>query len=382
MKSIVVKKSLNFEELENILKDIHDNKENIKLRIPKTLKFSGGLGVEINLIQIIITCFRLSNSNILHTYYNSIGNDDDKTYLEKFNARLFGICALTMANQIIDSQSNILKKSFSLAPAIPYIEAMDQSDYSNTTKGKEVNLVSISGVKREYISSLYNLGNKYSLKSSLQFKIEIKKIIEYLIKFTFLSKREEIKTKINDNYLDKISLLVHELFINTDEHAKTNFEGNNYLRTISGIKYAFSDYEKNQITDIFHSNMSDYTDFLKSNCKSDEKITIFEISIFDSGPGYARRWLKKDFKDFSLEEEQKAFEFCLKKHSTTKHDYQSGMGLSIVRNMLESLNGYIRIRSGRLCFDEFNIEKKTTTKFNKKELGQVEGTAISICIPF
>jgi hypothetical protein len=382
MSSIIVKKDLNFQELENILSNILVEKEDIKLRIPKTLKFSGGLGIEVSLIQIIITCFRLSTSNILHTYYNNIGTEDDKTYLEKFNARLFGICALTMANQIVDNQSNILKKSFSLTPAIPYIEAMDKCDYPNTTKGKEVNLVSISGVKNEYISSLYNLGNKDNLKSSLEFKIQIEKIMKYLFRFTYLSKREEIKTKINDNYLDSISLLVHELFINTHEHARTNFNGDKYTRTMSGIKYAFSDYEKDQITDLFNLNMDIYTDFLKNNYRSADKITIFEISIFDSGPGYARRWLKKDFKDFTLEEEQKAFEFCLEKHSTTKPGNQSGMGLSIVRNMLKNLNGYIRIRSGRLCFDEFNIEKKTISKFNKKELGQVEGTAISICIPF
>ena len=53
MSSITVKKDLNFQELENILSNILVEKENIKLRIPKTLKFSGGLGIEVSLIQII-----------------------------------------------------------------------------------------------------------------------------------------------------------------------------------------------------------------------------------------------------------------------------------------------------------------------------------------
>ena len=380
MSSVVIKKDVYFEELERVLLNILDKKEEIKLRIPATLKFSGGLGVEVNLIQIIITCFRLSKSNILHTYYNNSSNDDDKTYLENFNARLFGISALTMANQIVDSQNNILKKKFSLEPAIPYIQAMDKSDYQNTTKGKEVNLVSISGVKKEYISSLYNFGNKNNLKSSLELRTEIEQIFNFLVGFTL--KKTTIKSKVTDTILDNISLLVHELFKNTDEHAKTNFKGDEYSRTINGIKFSFPEYDKERVIKVFAPNSMKYGNYLIKSFNDDEKIRFFEISIFDSGPGYARKWLKKDFSEFSLDEEKEAFKNCLRKHSTTKTGNSAGMGLTIVRKMLKSLDGYMRIRSGRLCFEEFSINNEKKSSFNDGVYGQIEGTSISICIPF
>ncbi len=373
MKSICIKKDLSYESIESELIKIQEINENIKLRVPNSLKFSGKLGIEVNLIQLIITCFRLSNSNILHSYFKDI---EDQESMKNFNFHLFGICSLVMANLITDMKGNKIKKLDSLREAIPYISAMDKSNYQYTAKGPEVNLISISGAEKEYISALYTKNKE--VKSSLELKTEVLKILEYLIGFTL--NKNSIKLKLTDEYLNQISLLLHELFINTEEHAKRDFNGNNYSRTISGVQFAFPTYNEEDIVSIFDNEFKEYTDFLKSTT-IDNKIRFFELSIFDSGPGYARKWLKKDFNLMTLEEEKDAFDKCLYKHSSTKGPTSTGMGLTIVRNMLNKLNAYMRIRSGRLCFNQTNING-VEKLFYKTNLAQVEGTSISICIPF
>ena len=130
MKSISIKKDLSYESIESELIKIQEINENIKLRVPNSLKFSGKLGIEVNLIQLIITCFRLSNSNILHSYFKDI---EDQESMKNFNSHLFWICSLVMANLITDMKGNKIKKLDSLREAIPYISAMDKSNYQYKT---------------------------------------------------------------------------------------------------------------------------------------------------------------------------------------------------------------------------------------------------------
>lgn len=376
--SIIIKKDINFNDIEDVLKEINIDDEKLNLRIPSKLRFSGGFGIEIALIQMIITWSRSLNANELHTYLTT---DNKIEYLNELNAQLSGLCALAMSPQITDVKHNKVSRKEALENAIPLITAMDNAEYNKTGKGPEVNLVSISGAQKEYIGALYSNKKTGILKSRVILTHEIENILNYIS--TISRNKNSFKKIQTQTFYERIAIILFELFINIDEHAKRDMLGNKYIRTVSGVKFGSSDYTHEELNNFFinDKNLKVYIEYLNQKYNEADKIRIFEISIFDSGPGYARRWTNKNFDQMDIEDEIIAFRSCLDKHGTTKTNNAAGLGLSNVREILKTLDGYIRIRSGRLCFQEVF----TTTNheyFNEELLAPAEGTAISICIPF
>ncbi|USW93885.1 hypothetical protein NHF39_21165 [Pseudomonas proteolytica] len=130
--------------------------------------------------------------------------------------------------------------------------------------------------------------------------------------------------------------------------------------------------------------------FLKS-----EVLDFLEISVIDSGPGLARRWLTAKEKrpvesldELELDEELNATLDCFKKHMTSKPDSdRSGMGLHNALQALNKLKAYVRVRTGRLSLNQAFQGRSGVMAFEpsargtEQELAAAEGTVFTICIP-
>jgi hypothetical protein len=125
-----------------------------------------------------------------------------------------------------------------------------------------------------------------------------------------------------------------------------------------------------------------------------EKIGVCEISVLDTGPGMARRWLNKDYKEFNRDEELLAVKSCFLKHLTSDVSGKRqlrGQGLCNVISVIGEI-GLIRVRSGRVLlirdFNERNLDRKEIESgdlefsIEENNMHLVEGTTVSILYPF
>jgi hypothetical protein len=389
---VLVSKNITLQEIEDLLSEIiREEKSHSSLRLPASIKFSGGLGIEITLIQLLITWARSSKDNEteLHTYIKA---SDSEEVLKKYCYSLFGICAFSIAPKITDEKHNLIARYEALMPAKAIIDSMDLSDYESIIKRKnqkggtpDIYLLSISGAEKEYIKPLYSIdydfkGNRL-VRSRVELSLEVNKIIKSLGASS--PKHKKYSQSFSDELSLDIGLLLHELYKNTEEHAKRDLKGNKYRRTISGIKFSFSTYSHDQIKQIVKDQWDDkYLDYIL--LKFCSIIKIFEISVFDSGPGLARRWTSKDYDELTISEEINAVQNCFKKWGTTKTGWGAGEGLFTVLKTLRNLEGFIRVRTGRKIFSKGFMDSEDELELSNqiRDLAPIEGTSISIIIPF
>nr|WP_025829303.1 hypothetical protein [Acetobacter persici] len=206
-------------------------------------------------------------------------------------------------------------------------------------------------------------------------------------------------------HIQPMASLLYEAFLNTHEHAQTDFFGNRYRRSTRGIIFAHQSVEIERLVDMAGHNiqMQEYFSKWRPNHHGAKYAHFAEISIFDSGPGLADRWLGSraeisrsiQYDPIDVSDEYSAVLACLQKGNTTKNSSTRGNGLFRIMQVVKRSGGLIRIRSGRLALMKaFNLEKYTDLERLDFEIEDMKkggipdyplswaaGTAISVMIP-
>ncbi|GJH12667.1 MULTISPECIES: hypothetical protein [Caballeronia] len=136
-----------------------------------------------------------------------------------------------------------------------------------------------------------------------------------------------------------LATVVSELFENSDTHGKTE---------LSGLPI-----RKNGIRGIVLKRIELDKPAKKATGEEAAKIDAFELSIFDSGPGFFASFLRKPIQDdVPLDLEWKVVHACLERHYepgiTDLRPGHRGMGLYEVLRALQLLRGAIEVRTGRI----------------------------------
>jgi hypothetical protein len=195
-----------------------------------------------------------------------------------------------------------------------------------------------------------------------------------------------------------LGVLLYELIKNTNDWGRTDL-GNAPLRpSLRGILFtrfnmlisgALASAGGNAQLESFVNHMG--------NQSKDGYVRFLELSIFDSGPGLAARWLNRVMNaDVPLSDELEACFACLSKHRTTSGASTRGLGLYDVMKTLQDLRAYVRLRTGRLalCRNFVDAPLQHSEQINGPELydwtnessvptsmAPTEGTLFSIVIP-
>ncbi|WP_255047196.1 hypothetical protein [Lacihabitans sp. CS3-21] len=157
--------------------------------------------------------------------------------------------------------------------------------------------------------------------------------------------RENLKGIIDD-----FNAIIHEAFMNTDEHAVTNEKGH-YLypniravllkfqkKTIAGFKENHKGF--NGLLEYFDSNF---------NLNTQNELFLIEISVLDSGPGLYKRYTRNSEYPDDLNEEINIIKDCLYRNNTSEIGGRrsvKGMGLDRILRVIDK-KGFVRIRTGR-----------------------------------
>lgn len=377
------------------LRDIEDAYTEVAqgqaLRLPHALRYGGAVGVPASLMQFVAKWSRGIESPALRLY----GNVDSKS-VEALTQEPHGLASVYFSESIEVSGGAPLTTREALSHAVPRIDAMQTSRFRDTMHGRGVFLGCFARAKNEYLLPFYSRPKHGALRSRDEFIQLTSRII------SACAPSAEKLFKDNDAALDSIGTLLYELFKNTDEHATTDENGHAYSKNLRAVMAKFVQYDPEStgehvvssdpsLTKYLSENFSDRGQTNETSSSQGQQTPLLELTVVDTGPGLARRWLSrhggKDDIELSIEREVDIVRECFALHATTKDTNASGGGLTYVLETLSHLNAYLRLRTGRVCLVQ-DFSESDSVEFapshwlaDRKELPHTAGAAYSIVFP-
>lgn len=174
---------------------------------------------------------------------------------------------------------------------------------------------------------------------------------------------------------DRLTTILHELFKNTHDHARTNIDRTPLELSIRGLYARFYPVEglrselaagsAEQRPDIandrsitLQNQVEQYAaHFMNLGRQRAEGLRpkattnflgLLELSIFDSGPGFAATFLKEKFKTATVQQQFDAVIDCFQTGKSATLDESRGYGLWKVLRDLRAMKGLIRVRTNRI----------------------------------
>lgn len=377
MGTIVLSKNCNLKDIENLITKIL-NDDGAVLRLPNSLKNTGIFGIEAHVIQLIITWIR--NVKTKSIYHGYISEKYQQKNLQDLCSRLYGICVLSLADEILMEKGEYLKKSISLESAVKSITSVRAEKFKEAFKGPYVGLpcIKASGNKTELNSPLYN-GEK--VVGPDKFEKITSNIIDSIVSG---KSKKDILAK---NVIKNLSEILRELFTNTHKHARRDIHGNYLEKSFRGIIINSSSLTKERLDELLEARSGAMMGFGAEWMSEIKKkpLPLLDISIVDSGPGFACRWKGVGKIELSEEDERQAVVDCFRKHYTTDQMASSGSGLTNVLRDVRQLKGWFRLRTGRSLVEKSFFNPKTTIGIGTKDIRMMndfaEGAVINIIIP-
>jgi hypothetical protein len=148
-----------------------------------------------------------------------------------------------------------------------------------------------------------------------------------------------------------LGLILYELIKNTHDWGRTSVDNVPLRPSVRGVFFTRVNVNLKGAIASAGGNpaLESYVTSLGQRSR-DEYVRFLELSVFDSGPGLASRWLSKPLTDdVTAVDELAACFSCLRKHKTTSGASNRGLGLYDVMRTLDELHAFTRLRTGRLA---------------------------------
>lgn len=381
-----IAKTLNTYEIEDLYPLCQ---EDASLRLPKTMSHGGLFGVDAALAQLVISWARAHEQSVLHLY---AGTENAPDRILQLGQTAAGLAALIMSSRIKTEAHETIEKRAALTVIKPLIQAMFDGDLRHTSSERgarptTINLFSINFAKMEFIKPFYYGGTSPQIHSHSSFA-------SLLEMSSALMHSKQDKKSLHRGGLPALGSVLAELIANADQHSVTDVHGVKYKKGLRGTSVKSGRIKKEDIHLVSDREPQFALFVMRNMLKDADYLEFIEISVIDSGPGLARRWLSANrgapvetLNDLPLEVELEATLECFKKHVTTKDSVTSGMGLHNAVQALNKLKAYVRLRTGRVCMYQAFQGQDQVVEFNPRnwsgdrELVAAEGTVFTICIP-
>ncbi|MEZ0542201.1 hypothetical protein [Fibrella arboris] len=358
----------------------------VDIQLPKKIE-KLDFGLLFSYLQFLATWIRKENSGKLYLPVSS--TSESIQYLND-NEFVYPSIVLAWEKEIVnDSGENI--KYILKDPSKSYFRKMDFFDL----KGNSVPIYCFDHDKsnRGLSKNFYRTNREFVDEGTLGFNLfsAFQKISSQNLSVF----RNSLK-----NNLDSFIAIIHELFGNTNEHAKTNELGYNLYPNIRAIQLKFHQKSITKFIEQFH-DFAGLVQYFKSDFSVNEQgnLYLIEISILDSGPGLIKRYTNRSDYNLNINQEVEIIKECLYRHNTSAEGLRGeikGIGLDRVLQTLDG-KGFIRIKTGRTdLFRDMKTNRyyhhsnasdiqlndwqtNSTTNFTK--YSPVEGTLLSIFYP-
>lgn len=334
---IKITANISIPKIQNLYSELTStNDAAIDVHLPKTIERLD-FGLLFSYLQFLSTWVRNNRSGKLHLPVNT--TQEAIEYLDN-NEFVYPSIVLAWEKEIVNGNGENIKSELK-NPSKDYFSRMDFFDL----KGTSVPIYcfdhdkSNRGLSRHLYKNFRELVNETSLGFNL-FNA-FKKVGDFN-KGTF-------RSSVKGSYDDFIAI-IHELFTNTHEHAKTNELGYNLYPNIRALQLKFHKKPINKFVEQFQ-DYSGLVDYFNSGFTTNNlgELYLLEISILDSGPGFVKRYKRISDYNLDISEEIEIIKQCLYRHNTSAEGFRGetkGIGLDRVLHMLDG-KGFVRIKTGR-----------------------------------
>lgn len=336
-KMIKVTGNISISKIQNLYSELaSSNDAVIDVHLPKKIE-KLDFGLLFSYLQFLSTWVRNNRSGKLHLPINS--SEEAIEYL-KNNEFVYPSIVLAWEKEIVNANGENIKSELK-NPSKEYFNLMDSFEL----KGASVPIFcfdhdkSNRGLSRHLYKNYRELVNETILSFNLYHAFKKIRITNPYV----------FNSSIKGSYDDFIAI-IHELFTNTHEHAKTNELGHNLYPNIRAVQLKFHRKPLNKFTEQFNEHEGLVTYFNSGfKVNSQGELYLLEISILDSGPGFVKRY--KNISDYKLNisEEVEIIKQCLYRHNTSADGFRGeikGIGLDRVLQTLDG-KGFVRIKTGR-----------------------------------
>jgi len=374
-KNFVISRELTPSKIDELASKLA-NDANVILRLgSRGVKFGESLGLESQLIQLLATWYRSPNSSkIVRTYVG----DASKDGFESLCQSISGMAYLTLCDEVLlDDGKTKASRSEAFRSAIGSIEKLANFEFKGAYKGRKIFFPCLKPSQNNgQISPLYQRG-KISTQGEFNYIMQecLKGVLGHM----------QFKLLGNKFHLN-VGSCIYELFKNTDEHSLKDQHGNYFIKSVRGISVSVKQYELKNLEGVLGKKSSNYVQFLTRENQVKKYTTFLEISVVDTGIGYAKNWYQYKGKPLdlvSIDDEKEAILKCFEKHKTTKGTTSSGSGLTTVLSCLKDLNAGFILRTGRTLTSWYSTDNSDRVESSNIEIkvNELSGTSFSILVP-
>lgn len=368
--------------LEAFLQDANLRNEN-EFALPSSLYLDGGLGSAAQAVQVLSQLALNTGDRLrIRSIDEKLGTDEER---RKFVESLHGIASLYFATEARFS-GNTFERSELRRMLVPRLLAMRSQNYKATQDTHSASLCFLIGSKNEFLPSIYSSPKPGCVRPRSDFIVAFRRMLQSLS----VEKDEKFLTEGAENYFNA---LVHELFLNADEHGSIDSKGNRLRQGMRGMHMRLTnmasspevarDAGDDHALRLYLASLP-----LHGSFKTEENITLLEMSVFDTGPGMGLSWLSRTtganaYTDFPLSDELEAVKTCFKKQATTRSSLVRGQGLPTVLKALNKLDAFMTVRTGRTSlYQDFSLvdseEFRPNQRFSTDELPLISGTSFTV----
>jgi hypothetical protein len=284
-------------------------------------------------------CFKAAQLQALITWAQLVANPavrlSSDAFYEETELTPLQVAAVRLCTEALDTVSDKNMRPAAVKNALRSTDQLSRS-LEISQRRSEYWIIIPDRTSQSYPRLLYTPGEQVKFAEAFYFLIT--KAVSLLIQDASLA-----RASLNDNVRRSLSTVLYELFKNTHDWARRSFDGSVIRRSIRVIHIrVFSSNLSHK-----HSETSLLHDFLERRRRDSQ--AFVEISILDSGPGYAQRFAKTPISKLgTLDDEYGFIQKCLTVHQSSSEDPRKGVGLHGVLQSIDDTRGFFRIRTGRL----------------------------------
>lgn len=338
-------------------------------------------GGAVALVQLIVTWSRIAEESRLRIH--------GERSLAGLVSTLPGLAAVLMARDVkaVGQEHSLLSAAYALAK--DRIAIMDAGLLPKTSKGPSVQLLCADETSKRALLQFYHRGPQGS--GELLGEADFIDLAGRILASCIAAPRRRRLTPADT---EATGVMLRELFSNTHLHARKDAMGKPYRKSVRGLFASYHLVGLDNVADLA-SGYAPLRAYLDSFVSDSRRLQLFELSVFDSGPGYAARLAGRPIEDADeLTSEYDLVRRCFMRHVTSRTTAGAGAGLARMLQRLKIHRGFLRLRTGRLSlyqsFDQQEAQQLREDDFvlhDARMGGQVTrfantaGTALTLLIP-
>lgn len=315
--------------------ELHDSPANHDLLMASNFDLAH-CGGAVALVQLVISWARVAAEASRLRIHGESG-------LKRMVGSLPGLAAVLMAGDVNPAghERSLLKAAYALAKE--RISIMDAGALSQTAKGLGVQLLCADETSMRALLPFYHRGAHGS--GELRGEADFIDLAHRILDSSIASSR---RRRLTSGDAEAIGVMLRELFSNTHLHARKDAMGTPYRKSVRGLFASHHSVGPDNISDLA-SGYVPLRGYLEAIVSDSNRLQLFELSVFDSGPGYAARLAGRPMTEADeLASEYDLVRRCFLRHVTSRTTTGAGAGLARMLQRLKAHRGFLRLRTGRL----------------------------------